>query len=1648
MSMCLSYGKVLAAGLRRPALPMVFSFLIGATPLAAPVFAQIIPDETLGSEASTVTPDALVQGDLAELIEGGAIRDTNLFHSFSDFNVETLQRVYFANPAGIDTILTRVTGGNGSSIDGTLGVDGLADLYLLNPNGIAFGPNAQLDIRGSFVASTANSWNLGDGLVFSAVDPEAPPLLAVTLTPGLQYGTAPQADITNEGNLVVDPGDRLILLGDTVTHTGTLTAPGGTAQLLGNRVGVFDAGRIDVSASDGGGTINLGGGFQGQGPLPRSQQTAVGPDAALFADATVSGDAGEIIVWSDGLTRFYGSASAVGGATEGNGGFVEVSGLQQLVYEGQVNTSAINGEIGTLLLDPTNVRVVDDAIAEPASFADVDEFDDPNIDNDGDTLIAASIISGSTSNVVLQATETISFETLTLLMTPSVGIEATAGESISVTEPIVTSGGAISLTAPDIAISSSIASAGGDISIAGENSVLLNNSAVIESGDVFSGVSDAGRVSVNTIGNLTLTEGSQIRAGAVLMGSGGNIDVSAGSISLSGTGLSEPSGILSLVSPGTFTSGGDVTVVADNISLADGATISTQNQGGGVAGFLSVRANQRLDLDGSGTNIGAPVFSTGTGGDVEVIANNISVTNGATIASSTFGDNETGSSLSVTAEEIELDGFAGALGSGIGSNVFASGRGANITVDASEIIITNGALISTSTFDDGDDLTINDGAAGNLSVSANQIEIDGFFPIEDALTGEIVDVVPSGISSDVRASGPGGDVIVEADNIFVTDGAVITTSSTSSGAAGSLSVTAQQVIELDGFVPVGNTPGARGIASNVFASGDGGDVIVDATDISVNNGATISIANVGNGASGNLFVTAEQLEIDGFASSGTVVAEVSSVGSDLGNSGSGGDIVIDADNIAVTNGAVIRNRNRGDGEVGSLLVAANQIELEGAAVVEGVAFGSSGINSEVFASGDSGDVTIETTNLSIIDGATISTANAGTGTAGNVFVVADQIEVDGFAANENTVFGVSGNNSEEHDSGAGGDVTVKATDISISNGALISTSNSSEGKSGDLSVTANNEIEVDGFVSIGQTNGFSGIVSIVQDSGDGGNVSVEASRLTIIDGANISTTNVGEGTAGSLSVVADQIEVNGFASIGQTFFSASAISSVVQNSGDGGDVIVEADDLTITNGANISTSNFGAGIAGDLSVTGNKIEVVGFASIGQVLLGSSGLGSQVFASGAGGNVKVDTASLVVADGATVSTSNASNEAAAGSLLVTADQLELDSFGSLTSEVFASGTGGNVIVGTDDSPVTNISVANGARISTITSGLTDAADVIIQVEDEIELDGGLISSASNFTNANSGDVFLDAGALTLRNGSSISAGTFAVQGIPNASEAAAGEVDVTAERIFLDRSVISTTGNLGDGGNLFVEASDFLLLRNNSQISTTAGLLTSGGDGGNIIVDAPFVVGVLTENSDITANAFLGDGGTVTVTALDIIGLEFQDALTPFSDITASSEVGNAGITEFDQLTDVNPEDSLDEIPIDLTDPTSLIDRQCALQATPTASEFTVVGRGGLPIDPSQPSIGETFLEDLGAVPEPTDTTHNQGLVNTPDEETASLIQEDEAVPVIREAQGWIQDDSGRTYLVSATPQGITANYFSLMTCQHPNETGMLELQTK
>lgn len=205
-----------------------------ACPFANNAFAQldlrvdIVPNRNLRTKVVPLAPKT-------DLITGGTRpqNGSSLFHSFAEFNIRREREVYFYNPAGVKNIFSRVTGNDPSNILGKLGLqDGKANLFLINPKGIIFGPNASLDLQGSLLASTARSLNFDDGTQFSATAPQSSPLLTVSVPVGLQFGET-AADIHMQGSfLEVQSGKTLGLLGGNVTLKGAaLVAPRGRIEL-------------------------------------------------------------------------------------------------------------------------------------------------------------------------------------------------------------------------------------------------------------------------------------------------------------------------------------------------------------------------------------------------------------------------------------------------------------------------------------------------------------------------------------------------------------------------------------------------------------------------------------------------------------------------------------------------------------------------------------------------------------------------------------------------------------------------------------------------------------------------------------------------------------------------------------------------------------------------------------------------------------------------------------------------------------------------------------------------------------------------------------------------------------------------------------------------------------------------------------------------------------------------------------------------------------------------------------------------------------------------------------------------------------------------------------------------------------------------
>ena len=413
-------------------------------------------------------------------ISGGTQAGGNLFYSLQKLGLSTGEIANFLSSPSIQNILTRVTGGEASLINGLIQVTGgNSNLYILNPAGIVFGATASLNVPANFSATTATAIQVGNGFfgMNSSVD-EVRSLngningFAFTSTLP-SSGTSPSGVILNQGDLRTNVGQSVTLVGGIVVNTGTIATPsgnitiaatpdnkfikitnegnvlslelpisdrqalgnapvlrsvdlpslltgktagtavvagnldvaganGGNVQVLGTNVNLSGA-NINASGFNGGGSVLIGGDYQGTGTTPKSLFTSVDANTKIHADALLNGNGGKVIVWSDGTTAFDGTITAKAGSLSGNGGLVETSGKSNLVVgnSANVNTSALIGTKGTWLLDPTNISVLASGGTD-ASVAAANA-------NAGDSTINSSTVVSAlnSSNVTLTATNAI-----------------------------------------------------------------------------------------------------------------------------------------------------------------------------------------------------------------------------------------------------------------------------------------------------------------------------------------------------------------------------------------------------------------------------------------------------------------------------------------------------------------------------------------------------------------------------------------------------------------------------------------------------------------------------------------------------------------------------------------------------------------------------------------------------------------------------------------------------------------------------------------------------------------------------------------------------------------------------------------------------------------------------------------------------------------------------------------------------------------------------------------------------------------------------------------------------------------------------------------------------------------------------------------
>lgn len=244
------------------------------------------------------------------------------------------------------------------------------------------------------------------------------------------------------------------------------------------------------------------------------------------------------------------------------------------------------------------------------------------------------------------------------------------------------------------------------------------------------------------------------------------------------------------------------------------------------------------------------------------------------------------------------------------------------------------------------------------------------------------------------------------------------------------------------------------------------------------------------------------------------------------------------------------------------------------------------------------------------------------------------------------------------------------------------------------------------------------------------------------------------------------------------------------------------------------------------------------------------------------------------------------------------------------------------------------------------------------------------------------------------------------------DSAGGDIDINSSTVRLDnKSIIAAATTSGNGGNINLTAADFLLLRKNSNITTTGGFDNqSGGDGGNININTPFIVADKNENSDIAANAFTGKGGNVNIRARNIFGIEPQFESTNQSDITASSKLGIQG-----QISIAKPNfdatQAIIELPNQVVDANSQIGQICPRgpDAKRQEGHFIITGAGSLPPNPLEMLPGTQTFTKLATLD--ADKIGAQARESKLDKNKVEIT----------EAQGLVQSIDGSVELVAVAP---------------------------
>jgi filamentous hemagglutinin family protein len=804
---------------------------------------------------------------------------------------------------------------------------------------------------------------------------------------------------------------------------------------------------------------------------------------------------------------------------------------------------------------------------------------------------------------------------------------------------------------------------------------------------------------------------------------------------------------------------------------------------------------------------------------------------------------------------------------------------------------------------------------------------------------------------------------------------------------------------------------------------------VDRANISLSNQARVSVAGAGGG---DISLQAHNIELlkDSVIRGGIEqsLGTPTAVAGDIKLNSTGG-IRIDSGSVLANN---VRTNSKGQG--GNIIINADELALDGKIQSFTLGQGNSGnirilvakatslkdksssilaLGNEVSV-GNTGNITIETGDLLLQNG-TISNIMGGQGTTGNISI----------KAKNNVSLTSSSINNLTDSTKNGGNVTIETGVLSLREGSFISVSTLGTGNGGDVIVTAKDSISITG------KDTFISTTVLPNSMGNGGDINLSTASLILSDGAGLISGTEGKGNAGKIFVTAKDAAV--FSGTGTAINTSADINSM----GNGGDISIKAVSLSITDGAQFSSSNAGKGNAGNVNLEIAKITDIAGQLGGIPSVISSPIAKE--GEGNGGNITIYTGSLFLRNGAQLQT-GVSGKGRAGNVNIEAkDTISFSgdkAFVSSTVGLGATGISGDINVTTN-----SLDLINGSFLATLNGGIGDAGSVSVKASgavnitgDKINLGSGISSVITRNGTGNSGDINLQANSLSLQDNATLITSNFG-QGksgsikistsesvlasdrggiivLSNSNNGSGGNIDITSPTIDLRNGVLVTASSAsGNGGNINIGSpeTNSLILRNKARIFTDAdGNRQQGGDGGNININSKFVIAIPGENSDITANAVGGRGGNVNILSQGVFGTQLRSQLTDKSDITASSRFGQNGSININ-TPGIDPGKDASELPTTPIDINKQISQTCS--TSQIGDKFTIVGRGGHPPNTDDlPGNDVVWLDSRNSRPQV----------------VANHLKMQISTKVPQPAIGWAFDRQGKVKLLAAnTDSAVT-----------------------